>query len=67
MERSHAIDMTPEQFKNLKTGDIVRGVLSSHTYIVTDNYGDHVTAVRTVDLTNPSEWELVQKSLYAKP
>jgi hypothetical protein len=54
--------MTPEEFKNLNTGDIVRSKLSSEALVVTANYGSRVTAVRSADLTNPSEWELIQKS-----
>lgn len=28
------------------------------TYVVTTNYGERVTAVDTVDITNPNEWEV---------
>ena len=30
--------------------------------MVTEKFGERVTAVRTVDITNPLEWVLVQKS-----
>lgn len=55
--------MTPEQFKKLKRGDYVRHVSPIYypTYVVMGNYGDHVTAVRTVDMTNPAEWVLVDE------
>jgi len=56
--------MTKEEFSKLKEGHIVRGKLSGLAYIVTGNYGDHVTAVRTVELTRPSEWELVAKEAF---
>ncbi|MBD1995332.1 hypothetical protein H6G00_01635 [Leptolyngbya sp. FACHB-541] len=59
--------MTPEEFKALEIGDIVKGVLDADTYIVTGNYGSHVTVARTMDLTNPSEWELVLKATHDKP
>jgi hypothetical protein len=49
--------MTPEQFKKLRAGDIVRGKRSGETYVVTGNYGKRVTAVRTADLTHPDEWD----------
>lgn len=45
----------------LKTGDIVRSRLTGEGYIVTGQYGDRATAVRTVDVTSPSEW-LVMRS-----
>jgi len=54
--------MTPEQMKNLEPGDIVRGKLSGYGYIVTANYGERVTAVRTVDITNPDEWDIITPS-----
>lgn len=52
--------MTKDEMQNLKTGDIVKGV-SGHSYVVTANYGDRVTAVLTVDITNPGEWVIVKK------
>lgn len=51
--------MTKEEFASLKVGDIVRGKLSQQAFVVTAHYGSRVTAVQTVDLTSPSEWELV--------
>lgn len=51
--------MTPEQFCQLKQGDIVRGKLSGESYVVTANYGDYVIAVRTAHLAQPSEWDLI--------
>jgi len=58
--------MTKEDFKNLKTGDVVRGAASSVSFVVMSNYGDRVTAVRTADLTHPDEWELVAKTNVVK-
>ena len=54
--------MKQTDFDNLDRGDIVRSAASGAIYIVTGNYGDRVTAVKTVDMTNPIEWELVVKS-----
>jgi hypothetical protein len=51
--------MTYDEMHQLQPGDIVRGNGSSQSYVVTANYGSRVTAVRTVDLTNPNEWDLV--------
>lgn len=48
-------------FKNLVRGDIVRSKLDHRTFVVTGNYGDRVIAVTSVDMTHPSEWEVVVK------
>ena len=53
--------MTKEEMKNLCAGDIVQGKFSGYGYIVSRNYGDVVTLVRTVDMTNPIEWKLIKK------
>lgn len=54
--------MNQDDLKNLNVGDLVRHAAFHGVYVVTGNYGDRVTAVRTVDLTNPSEWEIVKKA-----
>ena len=46
-----------KQLCELKRGTIVRHVGSERPFTVTGNYGSHVTAVATVDITNPTEWE----------
>ena len=51
--------MTENQMRKLQVGDLVRGKLSGMMFVVTGNYGDRVTAVKTVDMTNPEEWEIV--------
>jgi hypothetical protein len=44
----------------LQPGDLVRSKLRRDTpYMVLANYGDHITAVSTADITNPSEWEIL--------
>ena len=53
--------MTPSEMKNLQPGDVVRPSGSGIGYIVTANYHHRITAVRTVDITNPAEWNLVTK------
>ena len=54
--------MTKEDFLSLKEGDIVRGKLSWMAFVVTGNYRPHhVTAVRSVDITCPNDWDLVNK------
>jgi hypothetical protein len=48
--------MTQDELQHLKRGDVVRHVQTDRTYVVTGNYGTHVTAVESVDITNPVEW-----------
>jgi hypothetical protein len=50
--------MTPEQFKSLHDGDIVRHIDGANRYLVSGNYGTHVSAVNVMDIANPSEWGL---------
>jgi len=47
---------------DLQAGDTVQSRTYGLSYIVVANYGNHVTAIRTADITNPDEWVLVQKS-----
>jgi hypothetical protein len=54
--------MTKEQLQMLHPGDIIQGKASRQLYIVTGNFGTRVTAVQTVDVTNPDEWELVMEA-----
>jgi hypothetical protein len=56
--------MQTYEMKHLQRGDIVRHREDSRTFIVTGNYGDRVTAVATVDITNHTEWEIVLKADY---
>lgn len=51
--------MTKDDFQNLKPGDVVRHQSGGANYLVTATYGDRVTAVRTIDMTNPIEWVVV--------
>jgi len=53
--------MTRDEFQNLKRGDIVRHVMDAQSYVVTETCRNRVTAVRTIELTNPVEWLLVVK------
>ena len=47
---------------DLQAGDVVQSRTYGLSYIVVSNYCNHVTAIRTADITNPDEWVLVQKS-----
>lgn len=57
--------MTREEMESLNVGDIVRHADPSHIgrqqYIVTGNYGGRVTAVKTIDIMNPSEWVVIDR------
>lgn len=52
--------MTKDEMRALREGDIVRGKSSGMAFIITGNYGERLTAVRSVDITNPDEWEKVE-------
>jgi len=61
-EREKTLDvvrMSAEMLRALQPGDLIRHISSSTAIVVTANYGNRVTAVRTYDVTNPSEWEVV--------
>ncbi len=55
--------MTKDQFANLDVGDVVVGKVSKIAFVVVGNYGNHVTAVKVADITNPDEWHLLRKSV----
>ncbi len=50
-----------KQLYELQRGDIVRGKSSGTVYVVIGNYGSHVTAAVTADITNPKEWEVFRQ------
>lgn len=54
--------MNKSELINLKSGDIVQGKSYGLGYIVVDNLGDRVIAIREVEMTNPIEWSLIQKN-----
>lgn len=53
--------MTPAQLKGLQRGDLVRHKSGGGALVVSGNYGSHVTAVTSVDMTNPTEWDKVRR------
>lgn len=55
--------MTQAEFDQLREGDLVISICDGLAYIVTLDYGDRKIAVRTVELTNPDEWQLVHKGV----
>jgi hypothetical protein len=50
--------MTNEQFKSLRRGDVIRGCGSGTAFVVDAHYGDFVIAMKSMHVSNPSEWEL---------
>lgn len=48
-----------KKISDLKRGEIILHRGSAVAYVVTGCYGDRVTAVRTVDVTHTSEWEVL--------
>lgn len=47
--------------RDIAHGDVLRHRGSDVAYLVTGNYGDRVTAVRTVDVANPCEWLVMRE------
>ncbi len=53
--------MDEKEFRELAPGDWVKHRGNGISYMVTDNFGGRVTAIRTADLTNVLEWDVVVK------
>lgn len=45
----------------LDPGDSIRSKATGIIYQVTAHYGERATAVRTADVSNPNEWEVLRK------
>lgn len=48
--------MTKKEFLKLKPGDIIKS--KNDTVIVSQNFGERLIGVRTIEVRNPKEWEL---------
>lgn len=57
------VPMSEAQFAQLSCGDIVRHA-TGETWVIMANYGGRMTAVRTMDIHNRTEWQLLFKSNY---
>ncbi len=53
--------MTDEEMRNLQRGDLIRHKYDRGVYVVTGTYGGRVTAVRSVDITNSIEWDVIAR------
>lgn len=51
-------NLTEAKFKQAQPGDMLRSRTDSRVFVVTGNYGGRITAVASVDVTNPIEWEI---------
>lgn len=47
----HISDLQPGMYVRHKNN-------TGQTFVISANFGDRATAVQTVDITNPSEWEV---------
>ncbi|WP_156967900.1 hypothetical protein [Methylosinus sp. PW1] len=65
MARKNEVALT--SLKELEVGDIVRHKSGGAGYVVTTNFVDRVTAVRSVDVTNPGEWLKITNDNEAVP
>jgi hypothetical protein len=50
-----------QNLSDLRPGDIIRPKHGDINFVVTANYGNRVTAVKTADVTNPIEWEVMNE------
>jgi hypothetical protein len=51
----------PVSLRRFQTGAIIRHKNGADGYIVTANYGGHAVAVRTITVSNPSEWDVIHE------
>ena len=51
--------MNKEEFDNLRVGNIVRHVGSKNACVITSRNSGSFTAVRTINISNPIEWEKI--------
>jgi hypothetical protein len=52
---------------SLVPGDLIRQPDKDGVAVVTGNYGDHITAAMTFEVTDPGKWELVSRANHGKP
>ena len=48
-----------KKVSELHLGSIVKHKDSNASYLITECYGDRATGVRTIDITNTDEWEVL--------
>lgn len=53
--------MTKKEFEQLQSGQIIQSKKDPKwTFIVHQNFSDHLIAVRTIEVRDPEEWEVVE-------
>lgn len=55
-------ERTITSISELQRGQIIRNLGSSGSYVVTSTAGERATAARTVEVSNASEWVIVEQS-----
>jgi hypothetical protein len=50
--------VTEDELRKLKPGDLIQNLGSGNIYIVID-VRDRIIAIRTIDITNLDEWDVV--------
>jgi len=56
--------MTKDEWYRLELGDVVRNTLSGFSYLVANAKGNKVLLVRTIEASNPVEWDIVRKGTW---
>lgn len=53
--------MTKSEMEKARLGDIIRHKKNLEwAFMVHQNFGDRITAVRVIEIRNPEEWEVVK-------
>ncbi len=50
-----------ENIQQLEVGDHVLNIGSGNVYVIIHLHGSHAVAVRSVDVSNPSEWSVLRE------
>jgi hypothetical protein len=60
--------MNKKEFERLKPGDMIQSKSDPKwAFIVSQNFGDHLTAVRTIEIRSPEEWDMARPSVAGDP
>lgn len=54
--------MTGDEMQELKIGDLIKQKRKSQVFIVSGNYNGRLTGVLTVNVTDPSDWAVVDRA-----
>ena len=59
--RSHERQQNKSFISKLKRGTVIRHKSGADSYVIVDNFGNYALGVRSVHVTNPDEWDIVEK------